>query len=88
MRDPTSADAGKRKLQPLFVGPFPITKIMGPATYRIELPNHVKGHNVLNVSKLKLQTKMNWKEDMRSLQELSARMMTGMSYSEWRRFWI
>ena len=54
LRDPTSADAGKKKLQPLFVGPFPITKIMGPATYKIELPPHIKGHNVLNVSKLKL----------------------------------
>ena len=53
LRDPTSADAGKRKLQPLFVGPFPITKIMGPATYKIELPPRIKGHNVLNVSKLK-----------------------------------
>ena len=54
LRDPTSADAGKKKLQPLFVGPFPITKVMGPATYKIELPPHIKGHNVLNVSKLKL----------------------------------
>ena len=27
---------------------------MGPATYKIELPPHIKGHNVLNVSKLKL----------------------------------
>ena len=54
LRDPTSADAGKKKLQPLFVGPFPITKVMGPATYKIGLPPHIKGHDVLNVSKLKL----------------------------------
>ena len=54
LRDPTSADASKRKLQPLFVGPFPIIKVIGPATYKIELPLHIKGHNVLNVSKLKL----------------------------------
>ena len=53
LRDPTSADAGKKKLQPLFVGPFPITQVMGPATYKIELPPRIKGHNVLNVSKLK-----------------------------------
>ena len=51
---PSSADAGKKKLQPLFVGPFPITKVMGPATYKIGLPPHIKGHDVLNVSKLKL----------------------------------
>ena len=38
LRDPTSADAGKIKLQPLFVGPFPITKNMGPATYKIDYP--------------------------------------------------
>ena len=38
----------------LSVGPFPITQIMGPATYKIELPPRIKGHNhVLNVSKLK-----------------------------------
>ena len=53
LRDPTSADAGKKKLQPLFVGPFPIIQVMGPATYKIELPSRIKGHNVLNVSKLK-----------------------------------
>ena len=53
LRDPTSADAGKKKLQPLFVGPFPITQVLGPATYKIELPSRIKGHNVLNVSKLK-----------------------------------
>ena len=53
LRDPTSADVVKKKLQPLFVGPFPITQVMGPATYKIELPSRIKGHNVWNVSKLK-----------------------------------
>ena len=59
LRDPTSADAGKKKLQPLFVGPFPITQVMGPATYKIELPSRIKGHNVLNVSKLKIHQENN-----------------------------
>ncbi len=53
LRDPTSADAGIKKLQPLFVGPFPIIQVIGPATYKLELPSTIKGHNVLNVSKLK-----------------------------------
>ena len=45
LRDPTSADAGKRKLQPLFVGPFPIIQVMGPATYKIELPPRIKAQS-------------------------------------------
>ena len=46
LRDPTSADAGKKKLQPLFAGPFPITQVMGPATFKIELPPRIKGHKL------------------------------------------
>jgi len=53
MRDPNSADAGVPKLSPRFVGPFKVSKVLGPATYRLELPARIRCHNVFNVSKLK-----------------------------------
>lgn len=42
------------KWRPKFVGPLAVTEILGPVTYRIELPLTMKrAHNVFHVSKLK-----------------------------------
>lgn len=43
-----------QKCQPKFMGPFKVLKVMGPVTYKIELPPSMsKAHNVFHVSKLK-----------------------------------
>ena len=46
---------GKRgKLNPRYVGPFKITKRVGPVAYELELPEELSGvHNVFHVSNLK-----------------------------------
>ncbi|GKD51340.1 putative reverse transcriptase domain-containing protein [Tanacetum coccineum] len=44
----------KGKLAPRFVGPFEITKRIGPVTYRLRLPEELNGvHNTFHVSNLK-----------------------------------
>ena len=53
LRDPNVQDAGVPKLGPRFLGPFPISEVLGPATYRLELPARIRCHRVFNVSKLK-----------------------------------
>eukprot|EP00171_Calliarthron_tuberculosum_P011573 IDg11573t1 len=43
-----------QKWHPKYVGPLRVTKVMGPVTYRIEMPPTLKkAHNVVHVSKLK-----------------------------------
>ena len=42
----------KRKLAPLFIGPYRIKDVVGPEAYRLWLPAHHKFHPVLNVSRL------------------------------------
>ena len=46
---------GKRgKLNPRYVGPFKITKRVGPVAYELDLPEELSGvHNVFHVSNLK-----------------------------------
>ena len=46
---------GKRgKLNPRYVGPFEITKRIGPVAYQFNLPDELNGvHNVFHVSNLK-----------------------------------
>lgn len=43
-----------KKWRPKFVGPLAVTEVMGPMTYKVELPPTMKrAHNVFHVSKLK-----------------------------------
>jgi hypothetical protein len=44
---------GKAKFLPRFVGPFPVTSLIGVNAYRVELPPDWGIHNVFNVSLLK-----------------------------------
>jgi hypothetical protein len=43
---------GTNKLLPKFLGPFKVLNVLGPVTYRIELPSSMKCHNVFHVSQL------------------------------------
>ena len=46
-----------RKLTPRFIGPYQITKRIGPAAYDIVLPPHLASlHNVFHVSQLRKYT--------------------------------
>ena len=45
-------DRPSPKLKVLRYGPFPITKVMGPLTYQIQLPDGWKTHNVFHQAKL------------------------------------
>ena len=44
----------KGKLAPRFVGPYPVISRVGPAAYRLELPESMSDiHNVFHVSQLR-----------------------------------
>ena len=43
---------GSNKLLPKFVGPFVVTEVLSPVTYRLELPTNMKCHDVFHASLL------------------------------------
>lgn len=43
---------GSHKLLPKYLGPFKILSVLSPVTYRLELPDSMKCHNVFHVSQL------------------------------------
>ena len=43
-----------RKLAPRWVGPFPILERIGEVSYKLQLPDHWKGHPTFHVLLLKL----------------------------------
>jgi hypothetical protein len=45
---------GKAMLQPRFIGPYQIIRIIGPVAYQLALPSHLsKLHDVFHVSQLR-----------------------------------
>jgi hypothetical protein len=47
------ATAGCKKLLPKWIGPFKVLARIGEVAYRLELPTHLKWHNVFHVSLLR-----------------------------------
>ena len=52
---------GSNKLLPKFLGPFKITEALSPVTYRLQLPDSMRCHNVFHISQL-----MEYKTDGRA----------------------
>ena len=40
------------KLEPRWLGPFPVSAVIGPRTYRLDLPAHMRIHPVIDVARL------------------------------------
>ena len=45
--------AGSRKLAPKWLGPFPVQEVLGPVSYKLELPHDWRMHPVFHASLLK-----------------------------------
>jgi hypothetical protein len=50
---PSLADSAKRKLAPRNYGPFEVTEIITPVSYRLKLPPRMRIHDVIPISRLR-----------------------------------
>src|SRR5262249_12343932 len=53
VRDPAQTTDAMRKLGTRFLGPFKITERHGPNAYTLDLPNTIRVHPTVNVTKLR-----------------------------------
>jgi len=50
---PSNSKSQSPKFQPRYIGPFRISEIISPTSYRLDLPEYLKIHNVFYISLLK-----------------------------------
>ena len=48
-----AAQNARAKLRPRWLGPFPVSRVLSPVSYELDLPPHWKMHNVVHISRLK-----------------------------------
>eukprot|EP00208_Stichococcus_sp_RCC1054_P003234 CAMPEP_0206138478 /NCGR_PEP_ID=MMETSP1473-20131121/3353_1 /ASSEMBLY_ACC=CAM_ASM_001109 /TAXON_ID=1461547 /ORGANISM="Stichococcus sp, Strain RCC1054" /LENGTH=160 /DNA_ID=CAMNT_0053531923 /DNA_START=35 /DNA_END=517 /DNA_ORIENTATION=+ len=48
----TPSGLGPLKLTNRFLGPFPVTAVINPVAFRLDLPRHWRIHNIFHVSRL------------------------------------
>jgi hypothetical protein len=69
---------GVNKLLPKFLGPFTVTEVLSPVSYRLDLPSSMKCHNVFHASLL-LEYKSDGREQPPPPQHLNSIMAKAVS---------